>query len=217
MTRKTHKRILLSASLLGASSLLSLPSVVNAAPRNGGNDVRQERRDVKQARKEVKQERKEARKADTPFERRDARQDVREAQRDLRNERQDVRQERREDNRYDNRNGNRSYNPNWNRTYPPTNPNWTRPNPGHNNGYNPGYNNGAWSQQNFTIEGTVISNVSYGRSNSFTLRATNGQVWNVQAQGTQPVGLSRGDIVRVFGPTRNNMVMASGLRILQNR
>lgn len=56
-----------------------------------------------------------------------------------------------------------------------------------------------------------------GRGKGFTLRATNGQVWQVQVQDTQPVALSRGDVVRVFGPTRNTTVLASGLRILQNR
>ena len=82
-----------------------------------------------------------------------------------------------------------------------------------NSGWN-GYNNGGWSQQSLTIEGTVISD---GRGNGFTLRAANGQTWQVQVQGAEPAGLSRGDVVRVFGPTRNSTVLATGLRILQNR
>lgn len=86
----------------------------------------------------------------------------------------------------------------------------------YNGGYNPGYNagnNGAWGTQTVTIEGTVISN-NAGRS--FTLRSTNGQVWQVQVQGSAPAGLDRGDVVRVFGPTRGLSVLATGLRILQN-
>lgn len=65
-----------------------------------------------------------------------------------------------------------------------------------------------------TIEGTVINDY---RGNGFTLRAANGQTWLVQVQAAVPAGISRGDVVRVFGPTRSNTILATGLRILENR
>lgn len=213
MQLNKRNTILKNAGLLGVSTVLGFSAVASAAPNN---DVKRERRDVKEARKDVKDARKDTRQADTARERREAQQDLRDAQRDVQRQKQDVRQEKREDNRpgYPN-----NANPNWNRPAytpgyrpgtTPNNGNWNRPvnRPGY------GSNGGNWSQQNTTVEGTVISN---GAGRNFTLRATNGQVWQVQVQGSAPVGLSRGDVVRVFGPTRGTSVLASGLRVLQNR
>ena len=71
-----------------------------------------------------------------------------------------------------------------------------------------------WNQSNVTLEGTVISD---SRGNGFTLRTANGQQLVVQVQGGEPYGISRGDVVRVFGKVNGNHFNALSTRILTNR
>lgn len=133
-----------------------------------------------------------------------ARSDVRESQRDLRDDRKDLRDaqrdlqhERRDDNRFnDHRNNNSRPVP---LPRPLPQPNW----------------NQSWNNQpNMTLEGTVISDF---RGNGFTLRSNDGRQVFVQVQGGETYSVSRGDVVRVFGPVFGNRFNARSMRILVNR
>ncbi|HEX8832916.1 MAG TPA: hypothetical protein VF719_01885 [Abditibacteriaceae bacterium] len=177
----TRKSFVLGTGILSMGFGIANP--LEAAPRS--NDVREERREVKEARKEVRQERKDVRKADSAAQRRQEQRQLNEAKRDLRNERRDVREERRENNA-----------PVWNAPRPNGNaygyynnrPGYQAPAAG---GYRPGYGNAQNQGQVGTVtnvRGAQLFDVNIG-----------GTVYNVYTVSGLPIGLNRGDIVRVVG------------------